>query len=277
MSVYDPFARFYDLDTEGIDADLAFWLQLARRTGGPVLEIGCGTGRVLIPLARAGFSVVGVDVSAAMLAIAREKVRQARIADRVELIQTDALTLDLGRRFALALIALNSFGHFAEPGEPERLLDRLRQHLEPGGLLALDLTNPTPGAFGETNGVVIHDYTRAGPVPGWQTVKLRSQWQHFVAQRIEVSCFYDEISPTGEIRRTVAPFVLRYFYPNELRLLLERAGLIVEATYGSYDLDPLSDESERLLVVARAPRRGRSVERTAVVSRPASLAESAES
>src|SRR5579884_2028833 len=107
VSVYDPFARFYDLDTEGIDADLPFWIGLARRAGGPILEIGCGTGRVLIPLAEAGFRVVGVDVSSAMLAIARDKVAASGVGDHVELVQADALSLDLGQVFAFVFIALN--------------------------------------------------------------------------------------------------------------------------------------------------------------------------
>ncbi len=256
--MFDVFARFYDLDTEGLNADLTFWLQLARRTGGPVLEVGCGTGRVLIPLAEAGFSVVGIDVSPAMLAVAREKVKARGLDERVDLVECNALDLNLGRTFPLVFMALNSFGHFAEPGEPERALERMRAHLEPGGLLALDLTNPTPGAFGETTGLLIHEYTRPGPCPGWQTVKLRSQWQSFVAQRIEVSCIYDEVSASGEIRRTLAPFALRYFYPQELRLLFERAGLVLEGMYGSYDLDPLDDDSDRLIPIGRNPVRGAS-------------------
>ncbi len=253
MNAYDVFARFYDLDTADCDDDLTFWIQLARRTGGPVLEIGCGTGRVALPLAKAGLPVVGVDVSPAMLAVAREKIAAAGLSRRVELVRANALDLKLERRFPLAFVALNSFGHFAEPGEPERALAMMREHLEPGGLIALDLTNPTPGAFGEGHGVVIHEYTRAGPRPDWQTVKLRSQWQDDLAQRIDVSCIYDEISPTGEVRRTLAAFVLRYFYPNELRLLFEQAGLALEAMYGSYDLDALTDESDRLIVVGRKP------------------------
>jgi len=256
LSAYDAFARFYDLDTVGCDDDLVFWEQLARRTGGPILEIGCGTGRVALPLAKVGFSVVGVDVSPSMLAVAREKVDAAGVARKVTLVRADALDLKLSRRFPLAFVALNSFGHFSEPGEPERALARIREHLEPGGLLALDLTNPTPGAFGEGNGLVIHEYTRAGPTPDWQTVKLRSQWQDHVAQRIDVSCMYDEVGPGGEVRRTLASFVLRYFYPNELRLLFEQAGLAIEAIYGSYDLDPLSDDSERLIVIGRNSGRG---------------------
>lgn len=251
MSAYDAFARFYDLDTEGCDDDLAFWVQLARRTGDPILEIGCGTGRVALALAKAGSSVVGVDVSPSMLAVAREKVAAAGVARKVELVRADALDLELNRRFPLAFVALNSFGHFSEPGEPARALERIGAHLEPGGLLALDLTNPTPGAFGDGNGVLIHEYTRAGPRPEWQTVKLRSQWQDHVAQRIDVSCLYDEVGPGGEVRRTLASFVLRYFYPNELRLLFEQADLAIETIYGSYDLDPLTEASDRLIVIGR--------------------------
>jgi SAM-dependent methyltransferase len=248
---YDRFARFYDLDTAESDADLPFWLNLARRTGGPILEVACGTGRVMLPLARAGYDVVGVDVSPAMLAIAREKLGRAGLSERTELVQTDALELRLGRQFPLAIVALNSFGHFLEEGEPEQALVRIREHLRPGGLVALDLTNPTPGAFGETSGVVIHDYSRAGPDPGWTTVKLRSQALDPIEQIVEVSSIYDEVGPSGEIRRTLASFGLRYFYRIELRLLFERVGFTLETTYGSYDLDPLEESSDRLIAIGR--------------------------
>ncbi len=253
MSDYDVFARFYDLDTQDIDEDIAFWTNLARRSGGPVLEIACGTGRVLIPLAQAGFSVVGVDISPAMLAIARKKIATARLGPRVELIQVDALDLQLSRTFPLAIVALNSFGHFSEDGEPERALQRLAEHLAPGGMLALDLTNPVPGAFGDTTGVVIHDYTRPGPDPGWQTVKLRSQALDPISQIVEVSGMYDEVGPKGEVRRTLADFALRYFYRNELRLLFERAGLAFETAYGNYELGPLDESSNRLIAIGRKP------------------------
>jgi len=249
---YEPFARFYDLDTQEHDADLPFWINLARRTGGPILEIGAGTGRVLIPLAEAGFSVVGVDSSPSMLAVAREKISTAKLSKKISLVEADARDLQLNRRFPLAFVALNTFGHFSEPGEPERVLERLRAHLAPGALLALDLPNPTAGAFGDTNGLLFHEYTRPGPTSDSQTVKLRSQLLDEISQRINVSVMYDEVSPLGEIRRTLASFVLRYFYAHEIELLLRLAHFTVEAIYGSYELDALTDQSERMLVVARA-------------------------
>jgi SAM-dependent methyltransferase len=254
MMTYDTFARFYDIETSDIVDDLPFWISLAKRTGGPILEVACGTGRVFAPLAEAGFDVVGVDISPAMLAVARARVTARGIGERVELIEADALLLNLGRRFPLAIIALNSFGHFFEEGDPEQALDRLNDHLLPGGLLALDLPNPVPGAFGDTNGVVIHDYTRPGPRTDWQTVKLRSQSLDPIAQIVDVSCIFDEVAPTGEIKRTLTSFALRYFYRNELRLLCERAGLVLEATYGTYDLADLDENSPRLIALVRKPR-----------------------
>jgi SAM-dependent methyltransferase len=254
MPDYDRLARFYDLDTAEVNEDLPFWLALARRSGGPILEIGSGTGRVLVPLAQAGFDVVGVDVSPEMLARARANVEAAGVGPRVRLVEADALSLDLEQRFPLAIVALNSFGHFNNPGEPQRLLTRIRDLLVPGGRLALDLTNPMPGAFGETTGVLIHDYTRPGPRPGWQTVKLRSQVLDPIAQAVDVNLIYDEVGPRGEVSRTLAGFVLRYFYRNELELLFTQAGLVLEDVYGSYELAPLLEESTRLLAIARKTR-----------------------
>ena len=256
MTPYDTFARFYDIETADIVADLPFWLSLARRTGGPILEVACGTGRVFVPLAEAGFDVVGVDISPAMLEVGRAKLRERNLAERVDLILADALDLALGQRFPLAIIALNSFGHFYQEGEPERALDRLSEHLAPGGLLALDLPNPTPGAFGDTTGLLLHDYTRVGPEPSSQLVKLRSQSLDHIAQIIDVHCFFDEVAATGQVKRTLTSFALRYFYRNELRLLCERSGLILEATYGNYDLGELDEDSPRMIAVARKPRRG---------------------
>ena len=253
MLTYDVFAAYYDIETRDIVDDLPFWVSLARRTGGPVLEVACGNGRVFAPLAEAGFDVVGVDISPAMLAVARTRIANRGIGSLVELIEADALVLNLGRRFPLAIIALNSFGHFFEDGAPQRALDRLSEHLLPGGLLALDLTNPVPGAFGDTTGVVLHDYTRPGPRATWQTVKLRSQSLDPIAQIIDVCCIFDEVAPSGEVKRTLTSFALRYFYRNELQLLGERSGLALEATYGNYDLADLDESSPRLIALMRKP------------------------
>ena len=110
----DPFgayARFYDLDVGQIDDDLFMIREFAARTGSPILELACGTGRVLLPLAREGHHLTGVDVSPAMLELARQKLDAEGLASRVDLVQQDMRHLDLDRRFNLALVALSSFCH----------------------------------------------------------------------------------------------------------------------------------------------------------------------
>jgi SAM-dependent methyltransferase len=252
---FDRFARFYDWDTGAEDDDFDFFRNLVARTGGPVLEVGCGTGRVLLPLAQAGVRVTGVDVSAAMLARARAKLAAARLLERVRLVEADAQAMVLDERFRLAFIALNTFMHFTTPSMQLRALERIRHHLHPGGVLALDLFNPHPDLLDDADGRLIHDFTRAGPGDGAVTTRFHSQRVDPATGTMEIAFFYDEVGVDGLMRRTVAPFDLHYFTRREIELLLDSCGFTVENVYGSYDLDPYWAGSPKLLVLATA--RGR--------------------
>lgn len=253
---FDRFARFYDWDTGLEDDDFDFFRNLAARTGGPVLEIGCGTGRVLMPLARAGIRVTGVDIAPAMLARARAKLAAAGLLDRVRLIEADAQTFTVDDRFRLAFIALNTFMHMTTADMQRRTLDRIKAHLHPSGLLALDLFNPHPDLLDDADGRLIHDFTRPGPSDGAATTRFHSQRVDPATGTMEIAFIYDEAAPDGVVRRTVAPFDLHYFSRREIELLLESCGYAIENVYGSYDLEPYWAGSPKLLVVATA--RGRS-------------------
>ncbi|MBI2941395.1 MAG: class I SAM-dependent methyltransferase [Chloroflexi bacterium] len=251
MSEYDVFAPFYDADTATVVDDIPFYVALAKRTGGPVLEVACGTGRLLVPLARAGFEVVGIDVSTAMLDIAREKLRQAGLLSRARLIQADVRAFDLGRTFPLAFVALNSFTHLTTPDDQLAALERLRAHVAPDGLLSLDLPNPEATVIGDSAGQLIHEYTKPYGTAGEMLLKLRSQRVDTAQQVVDVTFLYDLITPDGHVRRTVAPFRLRYLYCREAELLLAQAGFRVESVYGDYELGPYEAASEKLVVIAR--------------------------
>lgn len=248
---YDRFARYYDLDLGGEAEDADFYAELARRTGGPVLELGCGTGRLLEPLARAGHRCVGVDVSSAMLAVADRKLAAAGLRSAVELVQADARELALDRRFGLAFIALNSFMHFVSDEDQRRVLTCARAHLSELGLLVLDLPNPDFSLLGETSGQVIHEWTRVSPESGRQVVKFRSQRVDTSRQLLDLLFAYDELDWDGTVRRTAIPFRLRYLYRRELDLLLEACGFTVDAVYGDYWLGAYGPDSPKLIVVAR--------------------------
>ena len=251
--MFDDFAKYYDIDSGLETADIPFFVALARRHGGPVLEIGCGTGRVLVPLARAGFDVVGVDISPAMIAAARAKVDAAGVGGRVRLVQADARALDLGEnaRFPFAFIALNSFMHFVVESDQEEALHAVHEHLRPGGLLVLDLPNPEPTLLGEGDGALVHEWTRVYPGTGNPVMKFRTQRVDTAEQLLDLQFIYDEIRPGGELLRMALPFQLRYFHRRELALLLEKCGFAVEAIYGSHELDEYGADSLKLIVLAR--------------------------
>jgi SAM-dependent methyltransferase len=248
---FDRFARFYDWDTEGETDDLDFYRNLVARTGGPVLEVGCGTGRVLLPLAKAGVRLTGVDVSPQMLARARAKLAAAGLADRVKLVEADATTMVLDERYRLAYVALNTFMHFTTREAQTAVLRRIHGHLVPGGLLVLDLFNPHPDLLQEADGRLVHDFTRPGPADGALSTRFHSQRIDPARQLLEITFFYDEQGPDGVLRRTTAPFELYYFTRREVELLLEACGFAVENVYGNYDLEGYWAGSSKLIVVAR--------------------------
>ena len=142
---YTHVAPHYDATPAyGVRPDIAFYVAAAEEFGGPVLELGCGTGRVLLPTARAGLSIVGLDRSAAMLDICRGKLagEAEAVRQRATLLAGDMRSFDLGRRFALVTIPFRPFQHLLTVADQLACLDCIRQHLAPGGTLVFDVFNP---------------------------------------------------------------------------------------------------------------------------------------
>jgi SAM-dependent methyltransferase len=250
MSQFDAFARYYDADYGAVEDDLIFYRELAQRTGGPVLEVMCGSGRLLLPLARAGLRLAGVDISAAMLDLARERLAAANLSERVQLLEADIRQRAPRGPFGLAIIAINSFMHLADPDDQLAALKHIHAALRPGGLLAIDLFNPDPHALTEQRGALVLDkYFTLDD--GTRVQKFVAQHVDMAAQLSHVTFIYDEIDAAGRVSRGTLSFTMRWLYRYELEHLLERAGFALDGVYGSYELDDYSSESELLLVVAR--------------------------
>lgn len=253
MSQYDIYARFYDLDFGEADADLPMLQQFAARCGSPILELGCGTGRVLLPLVRQGYQVTGVDVSPAMLDLAHRKLDAENLTGRATLLQQDMRELDVDGPFNLAFTVINTFMHLTTTDDQLVALDRIYQHLNPGGLLVIDLFNPDLGRLLDLRGQLTLEKVMTDPDTGHCLMRFHADKVDLGQQTIHITFIVDEIDPEGRVQRTLFPFSVRYLFRYELELLLRHAGFEVEAIYGSYDLEEFASDSERMIAVARRP------------------------
>ncbi len=245
-------AEYYDLLFGDFEEDVDMWLTLAGQADGPLLEIGCGTGRLLLPLAQAGHSLTGIDLSSLALGAARAKLEAAGLTGQVTVIQADMRHFDLPRHdFALAFIPLNTFMHCQSMEEQQATLLSIHGHLRPGGRLILDLFYPEPTLLAEADGRLYFEAETIDELTG-RTVQW--YWRHDIdlaRQLRHLTYILDEIDEEGLVRRVQIPFSLRFIYRYEMELLLRASGFRLESLYGSYQLDPFDSHNPRLIVTAR--------------------------
>jgi len=247
-------ARFFDADYAGYEDDLPALEAMARRTDGPLLELGCGTGRALIPLAQKGYQVTGVDLSTEMLRIAAAKARDAGVSQRVTLMEGDYAEAPLGGPYPFAFVLMNTFMHLETQQRQLRALAHWREHLAPSGLLLIDVFHPDVNQLAELDGRLVWDRTWIDDQTGQTVMKWVTCRADPSEQRLYITLIYEEISEGGEIRRTQAPYVARYLWRFEAELLLDKAGFDLEAVYGDWTFAPFESSSGRMILLAR--RRG---------------------
>jgi SAM-dependent methyltransferase len=248
---FDPIVPFYDLFYGAWDDDLKMYRDFAMAADGSLLELGCGTGRLLVPLAGDGYSITGLDLSAAMLAAARAKLEAAHLADRVTLVQGDMRDFELSTRFALAFIPINTFMHCYDMQQQLACLRCVRRHLQSGGQLVVDVFHPDLQVLVESDGRLMSEGTVINPQTGHTVHRLYMRRLDVATQTQHITFIMDDIDSIGTVRRTLFPFRLRFVYRYEMELLLHVAGYTLEAVYGSYDLEPFDSHSEKMIFVAR--------------------------
>ena len=237
-------------------ADIAFWQVMAIAGSNGLLELGCGTGRVLLPLARAGHTITGLDLAASMLEHCRANLQaeSPEVRDRVTLLEADMTSFDLDRRFAQIYCAFGTFHHLRTVEQQLACLARCRQHLLPQGNLILDLINPDPAPASVNGDVPAAGETAANIVEWTEGRRIRS-WATMLEYQRSLQCndcevTYEIIEVDGTTRRLTETFPMRLLYRYELEHLLARCGLRIVALYGDYDCSAFSDESLGLIVVA---------------------------
>lgn len=249
-ATFDRFARFYDEDYRHYADDIEAIVHLAQEMDGPVLELGCGTGRLLLPLVATGLPLTGVDISPALLEQARAKLATIPQGDQVTLIEADLRGVELARRdFAFAFCTSNTLMHLADPDDQMAVLERAAAHLRPGGLLLIDLFHPDVARLVEAHGLMelADQWMRED---GTEVIKWSVRTVDWAEQLQETLFIYEEIAPDGSVRRTRCPFTLRFLWRSEAELMLRLAGFQVEAVWGDFEGTPYDSQSEHLILLA---------------------------
>ena len=265
-ALYDGcIADYYDESplVRGRIADVEFYVNAVREYGDPVLELGCGTGRVTLALAEAGFRVTGLDASQRMLERCERKLadQSRELQQRVELVQADMAAFELGQKFRTVIMPFRPFQHLLEVREQMACLQCIREHLwtegrrsgEKKGRLILDVFQTDPERMHDPvfhSEAPVTEYT----TPDGRRVRTveRIVAFHRALQRNDVEMIFYVKDTTGKEERLVFAWTLRYFFRYEVEHLLARCGFRVAAEYGSFDRSPLVDTSPEMIFVGEA-------------------------
>src|SRR6266550_2272876 len=225
----EAFARLYDLDLADDPGDLDLYLALAGRTGGPILELGAGTGRLAVPLAAAGH--------------------------RVTAVEADLLALDPSGEPAhrLAFIGLNSLFLLADRAAQLGAFRAMARHLAPGGLAVADVWLPDADDLARFDGRLILEYVRTDPETGHLVSKTAAAEHDATSDSVGLTTIYEEGLPGAASLRWIRRDRLRLVSPDELRAFAEAAGLVVETIAGGYDLRQIGPGDDRAIVIAGRP------------------------
>ncbi len=251
-------AEFYDSVVPYRERqDVNFFVEMAQRSGGPVLELGCGTGRVLIPSAKSGIEIVGLDGSPRMLAVCREKLLResedvrAKVTD---LVKGDMRSFELCRKFSLVTIPFRPFQHLLTVEDQLSCLRSIRKHLVAGGKLVLDIFNPSlPHLTDERYLQELSEEPEFATADGRKVVRrARVVSRDYFNQITRNELIYYVTHPDAREERFVHRFPMRYLFRFEVEHLLARCDFGLEAVYSDYDESPFGSKYPgELIVVAK--------------------------
>ncbi|MCS6908433.1 MAG: class I SAM-dependent methyltransferase [Anaerolineales bacterium] len=236
----NPFPALYDAHHADYNEDIPFYLELVRQYGEPILELGCGTGRVLHALRNCGYTVIGFDIDLAMLRYLRNRAT-------AQVFCADMTAFGLASAFRLALLPCNTYSTF-NSAQRSVLLRNVRRCLQYGGAFVTSFPNPallnalSPKGESELEEVVFHPQT-GNPIQVSTAWQRRGEW-------FEIQWAYDQLFPSGKVER----YTYRQAYAlEEVSLFLkeiEEGGFCIRASFGHFDKRPLTSFSPSVIVIA---------------------------
>ena len=237
--------------------DMDFYIGIAKKHNQPVLELACGSGRILLPLARSGAEVTGIDLSSNMLDLCRRKMsdEEPAVRNRISLVEDDIRTFTLKDKFPLIFLPYSSFQLLLDVESQIQCLERVRDHLSDDGIFVLSVFNEAPQRLSDDSLYDEFDITPEFEMPDGRKVFRRFRYisRDYTTQIESKESIFYVTHPDGKQERLVHRFDMRYYFKYELIHLLARCGLEVTDTYGGYKLEPYDagNRDGRMIMVAK--------------------------
>ena len=261
MAAFDDWAEYYDLIHTGMPGDIEFYIEEATRTGGRVLELGVGTGRIALPAVVTGADVTGLDNSYTMLALCREKLRlTGAVRGTLSLVQADMASFGFNQTYSCIMMPYRAFMHLLTPEVQRRCLETVGAHLAEDGRLVMNTWCPKPSTIAKIRSPRLSGKLKfAGRYhldeAGITVLHLHAAACDESDQLLVEQHVIHEVDKEGKIRReTILPLVRAWTTRREIECLFRLTGFEIEALYGDFFRAPFTDESTEMIYVLRKGR-----------------------
>jgi len=251
-------AKYYDYYQSSILDDVNFYVEEAKKSGSPVLELGCGTGRIAIPIAEAGIEILGLDIASDMIAIANEKAEKldVTVRERLKFIEGDMTNFQLARKLKLIIIPFRAFQHLMTIGDQKKALHVIREHLEDNGRLIINLFDPSIKMIAEHESSLgrgikyMSEFTL--PENGHKVICMHIPRFNIVEQTLDEYFTFEELDETGKVvSKDYVDFQARYVFRFEMEHLFGLCGFQVESLFSSFQRDEFVAGKEQIWIVKK--------------------------
>jgi SAM-dependent methyltransferase len=240
----------YDALNSDLVADISFYIEQARKADGPALELACGTGRLTIPIAQSGVEIVGLDLSASMLAHARTKAKAADV--EISFLEGDCRDFELGRKFALIFMAFNSMQHLHDHASLAALFANVRKHLVEGGRFIFDVFNPKVSILARNPEERRPEREYEDPDGKGSIVVENTMHYDDASQVNRIKWYFSRRGAQGEeCDFRVEDLHMRCFFPQELDLLVRSQGFKALEKFGNFERKAFGSGEQKQVVVCK--------------------------
>ena len=245
-------SNLYDLDQrDNLIVDIPFYMEYAKKQNGYILELGCGTGRVSIELIKAGFSVTGLDLSEKMLDIYKDKIKDLEYdkQNNVNIVIGDMANFNLSTKFSLIIAPFRAFQALTKEEDIKSCLNCIRKHLDINGIFIINVFRPNKLLDESWCSGENIQWERKDPKTGFNVIKKDVRERIDTENQIIYPKFiYEIMHKDGNIEKIIEDLELKYYYYEQLKMVLEENGFTITEEYGWYDKSEIENGRELIMI-----------------------------